>query len=85
MSQSLAPNAPKYAQELERRALRAEAALAGLEEGLSWLTTYLHSPKFNRSTEDGVIDIDAHRVNVDDVLARLADASGLSLDYEAAI
>jgi len=76
---TLSPNAPKYVQDLELRARKAEAALAGYEEGLAWLRTYLHSDKF------GPLAAGKNPyVNVDDVLGRLSDATGLSLEYEAA-
>lgn len=85
MSTPLNPNAPRYAQELDLRARRAEARVEGLEQGLAWLKSYLQSPKFNAANEDGTLDIDAHRVNVDDVLSRLDVAISNSLDYESQV
>lgn len=67
---ALSPDAPAYARELELRALRAEAALAALEDGCADLRRYVSSDKF--------VPTDGFRhghVNVADVILRLDEAS----------
>jgi hypothetical protein len=73
MTTMLPESAPKYARELELRALRAEAELAALKDGLTNLRVYLASPKF--------VPTDGRRyghVCVADVFLRLDEASSAS-------
>jgi hypothetical protein len=67
---AISQQAPAYVRRLDARLRSVEAELAAVHDGLNELRAYLNSPKFRG--DRGPL---TYYVNIEDVLARLNDAT----------